>query len=60
MTPFIYLDKLVQSFGLHLSYGNLYKQPKWVKWTNDELVVSLPRIAKRNADHAHPADQDRG
>ena len=41
MTPFIYLDKLVQSFGLHLSYGNLYKQPKWDKWTNDELVVSL-------------------
>jgi len=41
MTPFLYLDKVLQSYGLRLNYGSLYRQPQWVKWRNEELVVSL-------------------
>jgi len=41
MTPFTLIDEIVQSAGLTIESGQLYRQPQWVKWYAKEVTVSL-------------------
>jgi len=41
MTPFHLIDEIVQSAGLNIREGQMYRKPHWVKWYAQEVTVSL-------------------